>query len=114
MTVITIDVTAKGAQTGRDRRVRLYAIADGDALAVVGSWGGNPKHPAWVHNLRADPRIHVKHGEREYEAEAREVDGDERARLWQALCDGFPLYARYQQRTERRFAIFRIEEVAGW
>ena len=109
--MITVDLRTIGARSGRERRVRLYAVHDSDALAVIGSSGGDPVHPAWVHNLRANPRIRVIRGKREYEAVAREVEGAERERIWQALREGFPLYERYRQRTDRRFPIFRLEEV---
>jgi deazaflavin-dependent oxidoreductase (nitroreductase family) len=107
--VVTIELTTKGARTGRERRVTLYAAADGEALVIVGSWAGRPRHPAWVHNLRADPRVMVRRGRSTFAAVAREVDGEERERLWQLLVAGFPMYERFRARTDRLFAIFCLE-----
>ncbi len=104
-------MTAKGARSGKDRRVTLYAAEDGDALVIIGSWGGRPRHPSWVHNLRATPRATVMRGKKTFEVSAREVDGKERERLWQLLVAGFAYYARYQEKTDRRFAIFSLEPV---
>ncbi|MGE2716531.1 nitroreductase/quinone reductase family protein [Mycolicibacterium litorale] len=35
----------------------VYFDIDGRIL-IAGSFGGAPKAPAWVHNLRATPRVH--------------------------------------------------------
>ena len=32
---------------------------DGDNYILVGSKGGAPEHPAWVHNLRAHPDVEI-------------------------------------------------------
>ena len=44
-----------GAKSGRRRTTPLLYTADGDDVVVVASKGGYPKHPAWFHNLRANP-----------------------------------------------------------
>jgi deazaflavin-dependent oxidoreductase (nitroreductase family) len=110
--VTTIELKTRGARSGSERRVTLYAADDEGVMVVIGSWGGRPRHPSWVHNLRASPRAAVKRGKSTYEVTAREVEGAERERLWDLLVAGFPTYARYQQKSERRFAIFRLEPVA--
>jgi deazaflavin-dependent oxidoreductase (nitroreductase family) len=74
---------------------------------VVGSRGGSAQHPAWVHNLRADPRATVAAGKNSWEVDAAEVpEGEERDRLWQLVVDRFPLYATYQARTRRLIPLF--------
>ena len=35
-------------------------VKEGDNYILVGSQGGAPKDPAWVHNLRADPHIELR------------------------------------------------------
>jgi F420H(2)-dependent quinone reductase len=48
---------------------------------------------------------------RETPVVAREVtDPDERARLWALVVAAFPLYAEYQDRTERRIPLIVLEE----
>jgi len=37
------------------------------------------------------------------------VKGSERDRLWQLVCEGFPLYATYQRRTTRLIPVFLLE-----
>jgi deazaflavin-dependent oxidoreductase (nitroreductase family) len=88
----------------------LYAWEDGDRLVIVGSRGGAPRNPAWVHNLRAEPRVVVKQGKESREMVAHEVrDADERERLWQLVVGRFQLYATYQRRTKRQIPLFVLE-----
>jgi deazaflavin-dependent oxidoreductase (nitroreductase family) len=108
---LTIDLTTRGARSGTARTVKLYAWPDEDRLVIVGSSGGSARHPAWVHNLRADPRATVTRGRSTVEMRAREVsDAVERERLWPFVVEQFPLYATYQQRTQRLIPLFVLEE----
>ena len=50
-----------GAKTGKPRQTPLLYLDVGDGtFAVVGSNGGDDRDPAWVHNLRATPRVEVE------------------------------------------------------
>ena len=108
---LTIQLTTRGARSGHFRTIELYAWPDADRLVIVGSSGGSVRHPAWVHNLRADPRATVQRGDHSTEMTAREVtDPDERARLWPFVVERFPLYGSYQRRTERLIPLFVLEK----
>lgn len=107
-----IDITTTGARTGRPRTTELYAweVGNGDQLVIVGSSGGSARHPAWVHNLRANPVASVTRGRTPREVMAREVtDSDERERLWALVVEAFPLYGQYQRRTDRQIPLFVLE-----
>jgi F420H(2)-dependent quinone reductase len=105
-----VRITTTGARSGRRRTITLYAWPDGDRLVLVGSSGGSARHPAWVHNLRAHPRVEVTRGAPSTEMVAREVtDPPERDRLWRLVTEAFPLYAAYQQKTERLIPLFILE-----
>lgn len=105
-----IVLTTTGARTGSSRPVTLYAWEDGDELVIVGSQGGAPHHPGWVHNLRAHPRATISQGKQTHDVTAREVTDDpERARLWDMVVERFPLYATYQRRTRRRIPLFALK-----
>jgi F420H(2)-dependent quinone reductase len=106
---INIKLTTTGRKSGEPRRVTLYTFEDGDRLVIVGSLGGAAKDPAWAGNLRADPRATVRLDGEARSVRAREVAGDERARLWQLVVKGFPLYATYQRRTKRTIPLFVLE-----
>jgi len=103
-------LTTTGRRSGEARTVTLYAFdAGNEALVIVGSRGGAARHPAWVHNLRAEPRATVTIGREERGVVAREVDGPERERLWVVVTEAFPLYATYQRKTQRLIPLFVLD-----
>jgi deazaflavin-dependent oxidoreductase (nitroreductase family) len=109
---MTIVLATTGRRSGQPRRATLYAFPDGDALVVVGSLGGAARHPAWVHNLRAQPRATVRRGRTDEAVAAREVtEPRERQRLWALVTGAFPLYAAYQRRTKRLIPLFVLEPI---
>lgn len=104
-----ITLTTTGRRSGQPREVPLYAFEDGEGLVIVGSLGGAARDPAWVANLRADPRATVRRGRAAREVRAREVTGSDRERLWHLVCTAFPLYATYQRRTTRLIPLFVLQ-----
>ena len=104
-------LTSVGAKTGLLRKTALMRVEHDGRYAVVGSLGGAPRHPVWVHNLRAHPRVELQDGARKREYEARELDGDERALWWDRAVAAFPRYAGYQQKTDRLIPVFLLTPV---
>src|SRR5829696_6193235 len=71
-------LTTTGARTGRRVTVPLgYAVDDDGRVFVVGSKAGADRHPAWFHNLRADPSVTVELGDGSYQARAVVTAGEE-------------------------------------
>jgi deazaflavin-dependent oxidoreductase (nitroreductase family) len=98
--------TMRGASSGKVRKIALMRVEHDGEYALVGSYGGAPKDPAWVANLRAHPQIEVQDGPEPFDAAVREVDGDERAAWWERAVAVFPTYDEYQAKTERRIPVF--------
>jgi F420H(2)-dependent quinone reductase len=74
-----IILTTRGAQTGAVRKSPLVRVMHGGAYALIGSYGGGPRDPAWCHNLRANPTdVAVQDGPAPFAATVREVVGAER------------------------------------
>jgi deazaflavin-dependent oxidoreductase (nitroreductase family) len=102
--------THTGNKTGAIRKTPLMKVKDGDNYVLVGSQGGAPTNPAWVHNLRANPAIELRDHTVVHTMRVREVEDDaERARLWKLAVAAYPPYADYQQRTSRKIPIFVAE-----
>lgn len=103
-------VTNIGKATGAIRKTPLMRVKVDDTYVAVGSKGGAPEHPAWVHNLRANPEVTLRDRDQVTEMRAREVtDPEERARLWAAAVEAYPPYAEYQQKTDRVIPVFALE-----
>ena len=103
-------VTHRGHKTGAIRKTPLMRVKDGENYVLVGSQGGAPKDPAWVHNLRAEPHIELRDETSERPMHVREVrDAAERSRLWQLAVAAYPPYAEYQARTTRQIPVFVAE-----
>jgi deazaflavin-dependent oxidoreductase (nitroreductase family) len=97
----------RGNKSGRIRKVPLMRVEHGGDYALVGSQGGRPKDPMWVHNLRAHPTaVTVQDGPEPFDAVVREVSGDERATWWDRAVAAYPAYAEYQDKTSRTIPVF--------
>lgn len=106
VTAPTVLLTHTGAKSGRKRSTPLAYFTDDDDVVLIASRGGHRDHPAWYHNVVANPEVELwtKGGGGRYRA--REATRKERERLW-ALATGFyPGFARYQERAgDRRIPV---------
>jgi F420H(2)-dependent quinone reductase len=102
-----------GAKSGKVRKTPLVRVADGEGnYAVIGSQGGAPTNPQWVHNLRANPVARLQDGADVVEFTVREVEGDERSTWWDRGAAVWPDYVNYQAATERTIPVFVLEPTA--
>lgn len=98
-------LTTTGRRSGRQITTPILAVPEGDDLVMVGSNFGQAHDPAWVHNLRADPRAWVNGRE----VRAEEVEGPERERLLALATDVYPGFPAYVRRAApRRIAVMRL------
>ncbi|GAA4928653.1 nitroreductase family deazaflavin-dependent oxidoreductase [Actinoplanes utahensis] len=105
-------VTNVGAKSGKLRKTPLMRVEhDGEYLAV-GSLGGAPKHPVWVHNIRANPLVELQDGPRKQDYTVREISGEEREIWWERAVAAYPPYADYQKKTDRVIPLFLLTPVS--
>ncbi|OBK80239.1 nitroreductase family deazaflavin-dependent oxidoreductase [Mycobacterium sp. 1164985.4] len=97
-----------GAKSSQPRVSPLAYFDIDDRIYVVGSFAGADKDPAWVHNLRADPRVRVEIGAGECHANARELPRDERDELYPKLVEITPVFGEYQAKTSRVIPVFEL------
>src|SRR5713101_3494732 len=77
-----IIVTHTGNKTGAVRKTPLMRVKDGNSYVLVGSQGGAPKNPDWVHNLRVNPDVDIRDATVLRPMHVREVENEaERSRL---------------------------------
>jgi deazaflavin-dependent oxidoreductase (nitroreductase family) len=100
-----------GRKTGRVRTTPLLYLNEGTGWAVIGSYGGDPKHPQWWLNLKANPKADVQIRSAKIPVRAREASGEERDRLWLGFVAMYAGYLQYERRTSRRFPIAVLKPV---
>lgn len=99
-----------GARTGRARTSPLMYHEDGDSIVVAATKGGQPTHPAWYHNLMANPETTVQIGSEVREVRAREATDEERERLWPEFVAFYPGYEFFRTHAgDRRIPIVILE-----
>lgn len=101
--------TIRGRKSGKLRRVPLMKVEHDGAYALFASYGGAPKHPAWYHNVTANPDVEVLDGTERHAGRARELSGAEREEWWARGVEAFPPYAEYQQKTDRQIPVLLVE-----
>jgi deazaflavin-dependent oxidoreductase (nitroreductase family) len=99
----------KGAKSGQVRTSPLLYVEDGDNVVIVASKGGNPRNPAWFHNLKANPDTTVRIGREQRDVHARVATKDERPRLWRKAVKAYGGYRGYQERTDREIPLVVLE-----
>lgn len=99
-----------GARSGLLRKTPLVRTSDeAGSYAVIGSQGGAPTNPSWVHNLRAHGVARVQDGATLHDLFAREVADDEKATWWARAVAVWPAYDDYQAATDREIPLFVLE-----
>jgi deazaflavin-dependent oxidoreductase (nitroreductase family) len=106
-------LTTRGRRSGQLHTTALMYLADGRSFVVVGSFAGEPRHPAWWLNLRQEPLATVQVGGDVVRVRAREAEGAERQRLWAGVVAQDRSFAEYERRTTRRIPVVVLEPVAG-
>jgi deazaflavin-dependent oxidoreductase (nitroreductase family) len=104
-----IILTSTGARSGKLRKTPLIQITDGTSYVVIGSMGGAPDHPQWVHNLRTNPLVELQDGATRRDYTAREVSGDEKATWWTLATGVWTEYDTYESPTVRVIALFVLD-----
>ena len=105
-----IIVTHLGNKSGAIRKIPVMRVKVDNSYVLVGSYGGRPKNPVWVYNLRANPDVEIRDKTEVYEMRVREVINDqEREILWDESAKAFPPYNDYQAKTPRKIPVFIAE-----
>ncbi|HTD49830.1 MAG TPA: nitroreductase family deazaflavin-dependent oxidoreductase [Acidimicrobiia bacterium] len=104
-------LTTTGAKSGRKHTMPVAYLRDGDRIVVFGSKAGAPTHPAWYHNLIANPTVTVELPGEQFEARAVVTDGEERERLFARQKSAMPGFADYERKTTRVIPVIALERM---
>lgn len=102
-------LTTTGRRSGEPRCTSVLYRRDGDRLVVIGSNTGSERPPAWALNLMAHPEAEVLIGRERTRVRASQVEGSERARLWDLMSDQYHGFDIYRSRTARELKVFVLD-----
>jgi deazaflavin-dependent oxidoreductase (nitroreductase family) len=89
-------LTHTGARSGVQRVTPLVYFTDDDRVVLIASNYGGPHHPAWYHNVVANPTVTLYGGGFEGRFVGRQAIGGEYDRLWALAKQWIPVYDMYE------------------
>lgn len=98
-----------GRRSGSERVNPMVYQAVDDDFAVFASKAGADTHPDWYRNLLAHPETTIEVGTETIPVRARDLDGEERARIWEAQKQLMPGFADYEAKTSRTIPVVLLE-----
>lgn len=102
-------LTTRGVRSGQLRKTPLMRVEHDGTYAAIASYNGAPQHPAWYHNLVAEPHVVLQDGPEPEDRVARIAVDAERDLWWQRAVQSYPDYADYQRRTPREIPVVLLE-----
>ena len=106
-------LTTTGAKSGEQRTTPLVHTTDGDDIVIIASYAGNPKHPAWFLNIRANPEVTIELPDETFTTNVVITEGEERRRLFDQQAAQMPNFAEYQAKTTREIPVVVIPRPAS-
>ncbi len=103
-----LTIAHTGARSGQRRENLLTYFTDGEDLVVMASNYGRERHPAWYHNVKANPEVEVVVAGRRGRYRAEITSGEDRDRLWELAKSLTRAYADYEDRTDREIQVVRL------
>jgi deazaflavin-dependent oxidoreductase (nitroreductase family) len=102
-----------GARSGKARISPLVTYREDDQIFIFGSKGGADEHPAWYHNLVANPKTTIELGVESFPVVARELTGAERDEIYAKQATAVPQFAEYQRKTSRVIPVIELRRVTA-
>jgi deazaflavin-dependent oxidoreductase (nitroreductase family) len=102
MGVPTVMLTTTGAKSGQERTAIVLGLPHPEGLGLIASNWGQERHPAWYHNLKANPAATVSVNGQEWRVVARLATDTERDQIWAEGLAVSPAWKQYQARAGDR------------
>lgn len=100
-----------GAKSGQERVHPMMYLPDGDRYLVFASKAGAPTNPDWYHNVKAHPSVIIEVGTSTIVAQAEELQGEERDRMYAKQAELYPGFAEYEAKTDRVIPVIALRPV---
>jgi deazaflavin-dependent oxidoreductase (nitroreductase family) len=104
-------LTTTGAKSGQPRVSPLSCKRIDGKLVVIAGYGGADINPAWVYNVRANPRAHVELATGSFDVTVRELQGAERDEFVPKVIAIAPHFADFQANVSRVIPMFELDRV---
>jgi deazaflavin-dependent oxidoreductase (nitroreductase family) len=102
-----------GARSGWPRNSPLLIYPTSAGQMVIASNYGQARHPAWYHNVVANPQATLVLRGREHRVTARRLQGDTRDRIWHESVQTYPGLKAYERwAAGRDIPILVLERVS--
>ena len=102
-------LTTIGAKSAEPRLSPLSCRRIDGKLVIIAGYGGADVNPAWVYNLRVNPRARIELAGESYDVTARELHGAERADIVPKVIAIAPRFAEFQGNVTRVIPIFELD-----
>ena len=100
-----------GAKSGQPRTNIMTYLEDGDRYLIFASNAGADTHPAWYHNVAANPEVRIEVGDDAFDAVATAFDGAERDEKYAEQVRRYPGFGEYQEKTSRTIPVVALVPV---
>lgn len=98
-----------GAKSGLRRETPLMCFPQPDGTwYIAGSNFGRTEHPAWSHNLMAEPDAEIHYRRELIPVRARLLTAEESDRTWPLLDQQWPGYRDYELTARRSIRVFHL------
>lgn len=101
-------LTTVGAKSGEERVTPLIYADYGDRLIVCAAAGGQENHPAWYHNIIANPSVRVEVGDDDFRVDAIVTSGADREAIFAERCANSPAFNSFQAKASREIPIIAL------
>jgi deazaflavin-dependent oxidoreductase (nitroreductase family) len=105
-----LELVTTGHRSGEPRSILISYVPMPAGPAIAGTNAGADRDPAWVKNLRVDPKARVREDGKWREVNARFTEGPEWDAAWDLFLDHSG-YADYQRMLTRHIPIVVLEDV---
>lgn len=104
-----LELVTIGHRSGQERQILMTYVDSNGSPAIIATNAGRDTDPAWVKNLRANPRARARWNGDWHDVSAAELSGAAYSQAWEAVVAAHSAYAEYKRTLTRPIPIMRLE-----
>jgi deazaflavin-dependent oxidoreductase (nitroreductase family) len=103
-------LTTTGRKSGKPHTNPVSYFEREGGYLIVASNAGRSNHPAWYHNLKANPAVTIQIADKVMQAHAEIVQGEAaRASAWKQVVETAPSFRGYEKSTAREIPLVLLK-----